>query len=85
MVRADRIRFDVRTRTSTYSGKRSLPIIRLLSHVDLTDVLRDEMHLGPEAHKMIGQGIAADVAESHGESWFAHEGSKDAGKEAPVS
>ncbi|KAL8858076.1 MAG: hypothetical protein Q9178_005401 [Gyalolechia marmorata] len=24
----------------------------------------DEMHLGPEAHRMIGQGIAADIAES---------------------
>ncbi|KAL8768347.1 MAG: hypothetical protein Q9209_005381 [Squamulea sp. 1 TL-2023] len=33
----------------------------------------DEMHLGPQAHKMIGQGIAADIAESHGDSWFAHE------------
>lgn len=31
------------------------------------------MHLGPEAHKMIGQGIAQDIAESHGDSWFAHE------------
>ena len=34
---------------------------------------RDEMHLGPEAHKMIGQGIAQDIAESHGDAWFAHE------------
>ncbi|KAL8729351.1 MAG: hypothetical protein Q9181_005038 [Wetmoreana brouardii] len=33
----------------------------------------DDMHLGPEAHKMIGQGIAQDIAESHGDSWFAHE------------
>ncbi|KAL8839792.1 MAG: hypothetical protein Q9170_001603 [Blastenia crenularia] len=33
----------------------------------------DDMNLGPEAHKMIGQGIAADIAESHGDSWFAHE------------
>lgn len=31
------------------------------------------MHLGPEAHKMIGEGIAQDIAESHGDSWFAHE------------
>lgn len=31
------------------------------------------MHLGPEAHKMIGEGIAQDIAQSHGESWFAHE------------
>ena len=31
------------------------------------------MHLGAEAHKMIGQGIAADIAESHGDSWFAQE------------
>ncbi|KAL8952912.1 MAG: hypothetical protein Q9222_001202 [Ikaeria aurantiellina] len=33
----------------------------------------DDMHLGPEAHKMIGQGIAQDIAENHGDSWFAHE------------
>ncbi|KAL8881059.1 MAG: hypothetical protein Q9198_001656 [Flavoplaca austrocitrina] len=33
----------------------------------------DEMHLGAEAHKMIGQGIAADIAESHVDSWFAQE------------
>lgn len=68
--------------------------MRFPSHVVLTDVVRDEMHLGPEAHKMIGQGIAADIAESHGDSWFAHEqpeGSKDADssaadrKEPPVS
>lgn len=36
-------------------------------------LLRDDMHLGPEAHKMIGEGIAQDIAESHGDSWFAHE------------
>ncbi|KAL8710308.1 MAG: hypothetical protein Q9220_005078 [cf. Caloplaca sp. 1 TL-2023] len=33
----------------------------------------DDMDLGPEAHKMIGQGIAQDIAENHGDSWFAHE------------
>lgn len=31
------------------------------------------MHLGPEAHKMIGQGIAQEIVEDHGDSWFAHE------------
>lgn len=31
------------------------------------------MHLGPEAMKMIGQGIAQDIAASHATSWFAHE------------
>lgn len=43
------------------------------------------MHLGPEAHKMIGLGIAADIAESHSDSWFAHEqakGSPDAAADA---
>lgn len=34
---------------------------------------RDDMHLGPAAHQMIGQGIAQDIAESHRDSWFAHE------------
>lgn len=48
------------------------------------------MHLGPEAHKMIGQGIAADIAESHGDSWFAQEqldadSSEADRKGAPVS
>ncbi|KAI4203303.1 MAG: hypothetical protein LQ350_002000 [Teloschistes chrysophthalmus] len=33
----------------------------------------DDMHLGPAAHQMIGQGIAQDIAESHRDSWFAHE------------
>lgn len=41
------------------------------------------MHLGPEAHKMIGQGIAQDIAESHGDSWFAHEQPDESG--APES
>ncbi|KAL8968736.1 MAG: hypothetical protein Q9183_002321 [Haloplaca sp. 2 TL-2023] len=40
----------------------------------------DGMHLGPEAHKMIGQGIAQDIADSQGDSWFAHE--QDDSKEA---
>ena len=31
------------------------------------------MHLGPEAMKMIGQGIAQDIAANHATSWFAHE------------
>ena len=31
------------------------------------------MHLGPEAMKMIGQGIAKDIAENRGDAWFAHE------------
>ena len=31
------------------------------------------MHLGSEAMKMIGQGIAQDIAASHATSWFAHE------------
>ena len=35
------------------------------------------MHLGPEAMRMIGEGIAQDIAGSSvakdGSSWFAHE------------
>ncbi len=31
------------------------------------------MHLGPEAMKMIGEGIAQDIASNRGESWFTHE------------
>lgn len=31
------------------------------------------MHLGPEAMKMIGQGIAQDVAANRANSWFARE------------
>lgn len=31
------------------------------------------MHLGPEAMKMIGEGIAKDIAENRGDAWFAHE------------
>ena len=31
------------------------------------------MHLGPEAMKMIGQGIAQDIAANRATSWFAHE------------
>lgn len=31
------------------------------------------MHLGPEAMKMIGQGIALDLAANYATSWFAHE------------
>lgn len=31
------------------------------------------MHLGPEAHKMIGEGIALDIATNRGDAWFAHE------------
>ena len=34
---------------------------------------RDEMHFGPEAMKMIGEGIARDIAENRGDAWFAHE------------
>ena len=30
------------------------------------------MHLGPEAMKMIGEGIAQDIAANQG-TWFAHE------------
>ena len=29
------------------------------------------MHLGPEAMKMIGEGIAQDIASNRGDSWFA--------------
>ena len=29
------------------------------------------MHLGPEAMKMIGQGISQDIAANHATSWFA--------------
>ena len=29
------------------------------------------MHLGPEAMKMIGQGISQDIAANHAASWFA--------------
>lgn len=38
-----------------------------------TGAIRDDMHLGPEAHEMVGEGIARDTAESHGDSWFAHD------------
>ena len=31
------------------------------------------MHLGPEAMKMIGEGIAKDIAENRGDAWFARE------------
>lgn len=31
------------------------------------------MHLGPEAMKMIGQGIAQDIGGNYATSWFAHE------------
>ena len=41
------------------------------------------MHLGPEAMKMIGEGIAQDIASNRGESWFAHEITIT--KEAPSS
>ena len=34
---------------------------------------RDDMHLGPEAMKMMGEGIAQDIAVNRGDSWFAHE------------
>lgn len=30
---------------------------------------RDDMHLGPEAMKMIGEGIANDFVESGGSLW----------------
>ena len=42
-------------------------------HELTTLISRDGMHLGPEAHKMIGQGIAQDIADSQSDSWFAHE------------
>ena len=31
------------------------------------------MHLGPEAMRMIGQGIAQDIAATRAASWFADE------------
>lgn len=31
------------------------------------------MHLGPEAMRMIGEGIAKDISENRGNAWFAHE------------
>lgn len=31
------------------------------------------MHLGPEAMKMIGEGVAQDIASNRRDSWFAHE------------
>ena len=31
------------------------------------------MHLGPEAMKMIGEGIAKDIAENRKDEWFKHE------------
>lgn len=36
---------------------------------------RDDSHLGPQAMKMIGEGIAQDIAAPNRESlgWFAHE------------
>lgn len=45
------------------------------------------MHLGPEAMKMIGQGIAQDIAANRGTSWFAHaveESYEDEDEEAPL-
>ena len=41
------------------------------------------MHLGPEAMKMIGEGIAQDIASNRADSWFAHEITVT--KEAPSS
>ena len=35
--------------------------------------IRDDMHLGPKAMKMIGQGIAQDIAAIRATSWFAHD------------
>ena len=35
------------------------------------------MHLGPEAMKMIGEGIAKDISENRGDAWFAHEHESD--------
>lgn len=35
---------------------------------------RDDTHLGNEAMRMIGEGIAQDIASNHGSlGWFAHE------------
>ena len=39
------------------------------------------MHLGPEGMKMIGQGIAQDIATNHATSWFADEVEKSYGDE----
>ncbi|KAF6230343.1 hypothetical protein HO133_004683 [Letharia lupina] len=47
----------------------------------------DDMHLGPEAMKMIGQGIAQDIAANRATSWFAHaveESYEDEDEEAPL-
>ena len=35
------------------------------------------MHLGPAAMKMIGEGVAKDIAENRGNAFFAHETSTD--------
>ena len=34
---------------------------------------RDDMHLGPEAMRMIGEGIADDIASNRDNAWFSHE------------
>jgi hypothetical protein len=40
------------------------------------------MHLGPEAMKMIGEGIAKDIAGNRGNAWFAHEHERQSGTES---
>lgn len=41
------------------------------------------MHLGPEAMKMIGEGIAKDIVENRGNAWFAHEHEGQSDTESP--
>lgn len=44
------------------------------------------MHLGPEAMKMIGEGIAKDIIENRSNAWFAHERAGESDTDsAPVS
>ena len=52
----------------------SLPVSALHCNSCDNREFRDDMHLGPAAMKMIGEGIAQDIASNHGGvGWFAHE------------
>ncbi|KAL8873206.1 MAG: hypothetical protein Q9174_001289 [Haloplaca sp. 1 TL-2023] len=59
------------TRLSSHENEKVLRPLRCSNPAKY--LFWDGMHLGPEAHKMIGQGIAQDIADSQGDSWFAHE------------
>lgn len=71
-----RANHDVRIPVDIFSG-RSRPLQK--RHWVLLTRIRDDMHLGPEAMKMIGEGIAKDITENRGNAWFAHEAQSDSG------